>query len=110
MSICYLSIKSSYNILTFFHVVLSNDEYIALSYGLDMHIPNKASTNKIYTEFEMFSQSFLKNISSIPETKSKQIKTKLLSTCDKQRKTVTVLSKRNNIVILKADKGRGVLF
>lgn len=69
-----------------------------------MHIPSEASTNKIYTEFEMFYQNFLKNISSITETKSKQIKTKLLSTCDKQRKTVTILSKRNNIVILKADK------
>ena len=66
----------------------------------------------------MFYQNLLKNISNIPETKLQQIKTKLLSTCDKytkikvpykHRKTVNKLSKRNDIVILKADKGRGVV-
>ena len=72
----------------------------------------------MYTEFEMFYQNLLKNISNIPETKLQQIKTKLLSTCDKfakikvrykHRKIVYELSKRNDIVILKADKGRGVV-
>ena len=66
----------------------------------------------------MFYQNLLKNISNIPETKLQQIKTKLLSTCDKytkikvpykHRKIVNKLSKRNDIVILKADKGRGVV-
>ena len=33
---------------------LSNEQYILLSYGLDTHIPSKANTNMIYTEFEVF--------------------------------------------------------
>ena len=66
----------------------------------------------------MFYQNLRKNISSIPETKLQQIKTKLLSNCDKyakikvpykHRKIVNELSKRNDIVILIADKGRGVI-
>ena len=66
----------------------------------------------------MFYQNLRKNISSIPETKLQQIKTKLLSNCDKyakikvpykHRKIVNELSKRNDIVILKADEGRGVV-
>ena len=98
--------------------VFSHEECIALSYGLDTHIPRNTNTNKIYTEFEMFYQSLLKNISNIPETKLQQIKTKLLRTCDKytkikvpykHRKAVNELSKWNDIVILKADKGRGVV-
>ena len=60
--------------------VLSHEECIALSYGLDTHIPRNTNTNKVYTEFEMFYQSLLKNISNIPETKLQQIKTKLLRT------------------------------
>ena len=98
---------------------MSHEECIALSYGLDTHIPKNTNTNKIYTEFEMFYQNLLKNTSNIPETKLQQIKTKLLSTCDKytkikvpykHRKIVNKLSKRNDIVILKADKGRGGYF
>ena len=34
--------------------VLSHEEYIALSYGLDTHIPSNTNTNKIYTEFKVF--------------------------------------------------------
>ena len=54
--------------------------------------------------------------SNISASKLQKIKTKLLSTCDKytealvpykHRKIVNVLSKRNGIVILKAEKGRG---
>ena len=105
-------------IRNFSSYVLSHEEYIALSYGLDTHIPSNANTNKIYTEFEMFYQNLLKIISNIPETKLQQIKTKLLSTCDKyakikvlykHRKIVNELSKRNDIVILKVDKGRGAV-
>ena len=66
----------------------------------------------------MFYQNLLRNFSNIPETKLQQIKTKLLSTCDKyakiivpykHRKIVKKLSKWNDVVILKADKGKGVV-
>ena len=76
-----------------------------------MHIPS----NMNYSEFQIFYQNLLKNISNIPETKSQQIKTKLLSTCDKHakikvpykhRERVNKLTKRNEIIIL---KGRGVV-
>ena len=43
--------------------------HIALSHGLDTHIPSDTNTNKIYTEFEMFYQNLLKKISNIHETK-----------------------------------------
>ena len=97
---------------------MSHEECIALSYGLDTHIPMNTNANKIYTEFEMFYQNLLKNISNIPEAKLQQSKTKLPSACDKyaktkapykHRKIVNELSKRNDIVILIADKGRGVI-
>ena len=45
---------------------LSNDELTALSYGLDHHIPSKFNCNRIYTEFEQFYQSLLKDISHVP--------------------------------------------
>ena len=97
---------------------MSHEEYIAFSYGLDTHIPRRANASKIYTEFEIFYQNLQKNSSNIPETKLQRIKTKLLGTCDKykkkkvpykHRKTVNKLSKRSNIAILKAEKGRGAV-
>ena len=47
---------------------LTTEEYTALSYGLDRHIPCKFSSNRIRTEFEQFYQSILKDISQIPES------------------------------------------
>ena len=44
--------------------ILSHQEYFALPYGLDMHIPSNRNTNEIYTEFEMFHQNLLKNIAT----------------------------------------------
>ena len=32
---------------------LSNEQYIALSYGLDTHIPSRTNANMVYTEFEV---------------------------------------------------------
>ena len=74
--------------------------------------------NAIYTEFEVFYQSLLKDISDIPVNKLRQIKTNLRNTCDKYtkikvpykyRKVVEELSERRDIAILKADKGRRVV-
>ena len=97
---------------------LSNEQYILLSYGLDTHIPSKANTNMIYTEFEVFYQGLLKGIGNIPETELQLIKTKLRNTWEKYtkikepykyRKIINELRKREDIAVLKADKGRGIV-
>ena len=97
---------------------LSDAEIIALSYGLDTHIPTNTNSNTIATEFELFFQNLLRDISDIPESEISKIKTKLRNTCEKyskvkvpyrHRKIVLELSKNKNIVILKQGKGRGVV-
>ena len=97
---------------------LSNEQYIALSYGLDTHIPSRTNANMIYTEFEVFYQGLLKDIGNIPETELQLIKTKLRNTCEKYtkikvpykyRKMINELRKREDIAVLKGDKGRGIV-
>ena len=62
---------------------LSKEEHEALSYSLDYHIPSKVTRNLLNTEFEMFFQNLLSNISAIPEENLARIKAKLRSTCEK---------------------------
>ena len=61
---------------------LSNEELTALSYGLDHHIPSKVNRSRIYTEFEQFYQSLLKDISHVPDEDQSHLKTKLRHTYD----------------------------
>ena len=72
----------------------------------------------IYTEFEVSYQGLLKDIGNIPETELQLIKTKLQNMCEKYTKTkvpykyrkiINDLRKRQDIVVLKADKGRGIV-
>ena len=65
---------------------LSKDEEIALSYGLENHIPTKTSHIAINTEFEQFYQRLLHYISHIPEEDLAHIETKLRNTCEKYSK------------------------
>ena len=65
---------------------LSDEQYEALSFGVESHIPVKVNKNAIYTEFEFFYQRLLKYISNIPENELQQIKTNLRNTCDKYTK------------------------
>ena len=74
--------------------------------------------NAIYTEFEVFFQGLLKDISTIPENELRQIKANLRNTCDQYtkikvpynyRKVAKELSERRDIAILKTDNGRGVV-
>ena len=55
---------------------LSNEQYIALPYGLDTHIPSRANANIIYTEIEVFYQGLLNDVGHIPEIELQLIKTK----------------------------------
>ena len=98
--------------------VLLNNEELALAYGLEQHIPVKLNKHTVKTEFEVFYQSLLKNISHIPQNGISLIKTKLGSTYEKYsnvympyeyRRIIENLSKNNSIVIMKQDKGRGVV-
>ena len=55
--------------------VLSKDEKIALSYGLENNIPTNTSRIIINTEFEQFYRRFLHHTSHIPEEDLAHIKT-----------------------------------
>ena len=64
-------------VLNFSLYQLFNDELTALSYGLDHRIPSKVNRNRIYTEFQQFYQSLLKDISHVPDEDLSRLKTKL---------------------------------
>ena len=94
---------------------LLHAEINALSYGLYHYTTTNIKKNSIVTEFELFFQNLWKDISNMSEAEISKIKTKLGKTCEKycnikvpygQRKIVSNLSKWDDIVILKQDKGR----
>ena len=57
--------------------VLSGDEEIALSYGLDQHKSSCLNKTDIDAEFEQFYQGLFKDTSNIPEENLSTLKTKL---------------------------------
>ena len=65
---------------------LSDEQYEAISFDLDTHVPVKVNKNAIYTEFEVFYQSLLKDTSNIPENELRQIKMNHKNMCDKYNK------------------------
>ena len=111
--------KQSYfkhTVHNFSSFVLSNEEYNALSFGLDHHMPTKSKDVDIEVEFEQFCQSLLRNLTHIQDNELTLLKTKLRSTCKKYskinvpckyKKVTDNLSKIKNIAILKQVKGRG---
>ena len=98
--------------------VLSQEKHYALSYSLEHHITSKATRNSVNTEFEGFCRSLLVDISITPEESITGIKTQLRSKCEKYynvkiyfryRQAVKRLSNNKDIVILKQNKGRGLI-
>ena len=96
---------------------LTEEEIQALSHGLGQHIPSNPDRYKINTDFEYFYQNVLNDISDLPQHQLDNIKTTLRSTCmkyhisktaNKYKKVTDRLSKKNknNIIIIKQDKGR----
>ena len=85
-----------------------------MSYGIDYHIPTNINRNAITSEFEaFFERSLLKDISNITGSEVNKVKTKVRTTYDKyfsmkvphtQRKIISGLSKRDDIILLKQDK------
>ena len=97
---------------------LTMEEEKALSFGLDEQIPTGLNRNKLFTEFEIFNQSILNDLPNLPEQDTMALKTKLRHTCEKYSqikvpyKYLTVINnlRRNkDLVILKQDKGKGVV-
>ena len=56
---------------------LSDDEIMALNYGLDEHVPYMVNYNSINVEFELFYQNILRDISHISEPNLAYVTTKL---------------------------------
>ena len=97
---------------------LKTEEEKALSFGLDEHIPTGLNRDKLFTEFEIFYQNILNDLPNLPEHDAMVLKTKLRHTCEKysqikvtyEYRTVTDNLRRNkDLVILKQDKGKGVV-
>ena len=97
---------------------LSSKEEEELSFVLDEHIPSVCNWNKLFTEFEMFYQNILKDISHLNNDVITRLKTKLRHTCDKYsrikvpykyRNVINNLRRNKQLVILKQDKGRGAV-
>ena len=91
---------------------------MALNYGLDQYIPCTVNYSSINTTFELFFQNILWDISHMPEQNLADVKTKLRNTCKKYckikvpfkyKEVIKKLSNNDRIVILKQDKGRGVV-
>ena len=97
---------------------LSHDEYKTLSFGLDHHISSKADSNLIYTEFECSYQNSVHKIENLSDDQKCQLKAKLGSACEKYncvkvpfkyREIINKLSNNTNIILLRHDKGRGIV-
>ena len=85
---------------------------------MDQHIPSSLKTTDIDAAFEQFYQGLVKDISNISEEDLSALKTKISSTCEKYtrlnvpykyQQTVKELSKNQIILIMKQDKGCGVV-
>ena len=104
-----------HTIYNFSSYVISNEEYTALSFGLDHHIPRKSKHVAIEVELQQFYQGLLRNLTHIPDNRLTSLKRKPRSTCEKyskinvpykHKKVIDNLSKNKSILILKQDKGR----
>ena len=89
-----------------------------IPFGLDEHIPSVCNRNKLFTEFEIFYQNILKDISHLNNDVMTSLKTKLRYTCDKYSRikvpykyhnVINNLRRKKQLLILKQDKGRRVV-
>ena len=76
----YVSIDVVHNFSSY---KLSKEEHEAFWYNFDYHISSKVTKNSLDTEFEMFFQKLLNDVSAILEENLARIKMKLRSTCEK---------------------------
>ena len=97
---------------------LTPEETHILEYGLDHHIHTKMDTNNIKTEFEAMYFHLDKHFKDLPSNEKDEMKSKIRRTCEnyinlpsksKYEETINRLSKNKDIVILRQDKGKGVI-
>lgn len=98
--------------------ILSNREIELLSFTLDHYVPYKHDVRKIEVAFEKFYQHVIPHTTHLDEREKTGLKSKFLSTfrnyskikntCEQQQ-VIDGLRRNKNIVILKQDKGRGVV-
>ena len=97
---------------------LSSEEEKALEYGLDTHIPGMIDKNRVKTEFEGFYEDVLKQTKHLNTDEKDLLKSKLRMICESYanikvpyhyKQCIKTLSSRNDISILKSDKGRAVV-
>ena len=77
------SMHIKHTVHNFTSYVLSDEVYKALSYSLDHHIPTSSNHSTVETEFELFYQNILSNISHIAKNEFTQLKSKLRNVCHK---------------------------
>ena len=103
---------------TYSSYILSEPEKIGLSFGLEQNFPNRSCKKSICTVFGQFCQRIFHNIRHLPQDNISRIKPKMKTTSEKYsrinvpykyKKIVNDLSRNKNIVIMKQDKGRGVV-
>ena len=97
---------------------LTAEETYILSFGLDHHIESKMNANTIKTEFEAMYHHLEKQFTSLTSHERDALKSKVRRTCEnyinipsksQYEETIRKLTKNKNIVILRQDKGRGVV-
>ena len=94
------------------------EEEHALSFGLDDHIPKKQNDIKIKTEFESFYYQILKHTNQLDQRRQDELKSKIRRTSEnysrikvpyKYQKIIDNISRNKDIILIKQDKGRGVV-
>ena len=97
---------------------LTAEESYILSFGLDHHVETKLNPNTIKTEFESMYHHLDQQFANISSHERDTLKTKIRRTCEnyinipsktKYEETISKLSKNKRIVILRQDKGKGVV-
>ena len=90
---------------------------VLLSFSLDENIPNKLNENKIQT-VESFYGQLLQHAKHLSQQEQNQLKSKVRRTCEnytqiktpyKYKKIIENLSNNKNIIVLKQNKGWGVV-
>ena len=113
-----LMVESFSTVCNMSSYVLSDEEQLALSFGLDQHVLVKCGNNLINKEFEHYFQNIKNTVPNISDEKMLQLKTKLLSACEKynnvkvpfkHRQVIKRLAENKNIMLLRQDKGKGVV-
>ena len=111
----YLKKKSSFITNTIHNLSsyqLTSEETLALSHGLEQHIPTNLNKNDVQTEFECLYENISKNIPTMSEDEKSTLKKKLQNACEKygklktpfkQRQTIKILVNNKDIIIMRQD-------